>query len=178
MSDPAPRIKKIAEWNDAGFRWRMPGQDRGDDRRPQIDAENHHHSELWMDQPARGKGGQQDDGGNAGMKQPCHEGCEQIGRDRVARQIVDDDRQKLALPQRLGSLPSHFQRHDEKADTDQNASDLPPVTTLGGHEDAGADDKAERYQKREIVAQDLDDEGGAKLTAAHGHEACDAADKT
>ena len=82
------------------------------------------------------------------------------------------------MPQRLGGLSGHFQRHDEQADADQNAADLAPVATFGGHEDAGADDKAERHQKGEVVAQDLDDKGGAKLTAAHGHEACNAAYET
>ncbi len=112
------------------------------------------------------------------MKQPCHQRCKQIGGDRIAGQIIDDDRQQFALPQRFRGLPGHFQRHDEKADADQNTSDLPPVAALGRHEDAGADNEAERHQKREVVAQDLDDEGGTKLSAAHGHEARYAADKT
>lgn len=89
--------QEIAERHNAGFRRGIAGEDRRDDRGAEIDAEHHDHGQFRMDEAARCERGQQNDGCNAGMEQPCHQCGQQIGGDRIARQIVDDHRQKFAL---------------------------------------------------------------------------------
>ena len=86
-------------------------------------------------------------GRDAGMEQPGHERGEQEGGDRIAGEIVHDDRQDLALAQRLGRLADQPQRQDEQADADQDAAELQQSRRCGGHEHGRAGDQAERHQQ-------------------------------
>ncbi len=109
------------------------------------------------------------------MEQPGHQCGQKISRHRIAGQIIYDNWQQLALTQRLGGLSCHFQRHDEQADADEDAANLAPVPSLGGHENRGARNKAERHKQGQIIAQDLDDKRRSKFAAAHSHQARNAA---
>ena len=122
-------------------------QHDGDDAAADIGAEHQHDAEFGRHQAARRQRHDQQDRRDAGMEQPGHDRGKQEGGDRVAGQIVDDDRQDLALAQRLGGLADQAQRQDEQADADQDAAKLQQVAARGGHEQGGAGDQAERHQQ-------------------------------
>ena len=137
---------EVAERHDAGLERRCARQHDGDDAAADVGAEHQHDAKFCWHETSRGKRDDQQDGRDAGMEQPRHDGGEQEGRDRVAGKIVHHHRQDLALAQRLGSLADHPQRQDEQADADQDASELQEVAARRGHEQRRAGDQADRHQ--------------------------------
>ena len=98
---------EVAERHDAGLGRRCARQHDGDDAAADIGAEHQHDAEFDRHEAARGKRHDQQDRRDAGMEEPGHDRGEQEGRDRIARQVVHDDRQDLALAQRLGGFADH-----------------------------------------------------------------------
>ena len=147
MSAPVPRMMRLPSGTMRAFGGAARDSIDGDDAAADIGAEHQHHAELDRHEAARGKRDDQQDRRDAGMEQPGHDGGEQEGGDRVARQIVDDDRQDLALAQRLGGFADQAQRQDEQADADQDAAELQQVAARGRHEQRGAGDEADRHQQ-------------------------------
>ena len=118
---------EIAERHDARLAGRGARQHDGDDAAADIGAEHQHDAELDRHEAARGKRDDEQDRRDAGMEQPGHDRGEQEGGDRIARQVVDDDRQDAAFAQRLGRLADQAQRQDEQADADQDAAELQQI---------------------------------------------------
>ena len=146
-------------------------QHDGDDAAAEIGAEHQHDAELRRHEAARGERDDEQDRRDAGMEQPGHERGKQEGGDRIAGQVVDDDRQDLAFAQRLGRFADQSQRQDEQADADQDAAELQQVAPLGGHEQRRAGDQADRHQQLEVEAEQLDDQRRADIGAEHGKQA-------